>query len=61
MEIYNYNELGLISRQKVMHATKRNANYLAYALERLANTASVSFASMGCPATARTPMLHGAI
>lgn len=34
MEIYNYNELGLISRQKVMHATKRNANYLAYALEK---------------------------
>lgn len=34
MEIYNYNELSLISRQKVMHATKRNANYLAYALEK---------------------------
>ena len=34
MEIYNYNELGLISRQKVMYATKRNANYLAYALEK---------------------------
>ena len=34
MEIYNYNKLGLISRQKVMHATKRNANYLAYALEK---------------------------
>ena len=34
MEIYNYNELSLISRQKVMHTTKRNANYLAYALEK---------------------------
>ena len=34
MEIYNYNELSLISRQKVMHVTKRNANYLAYALEK---------------------------
>lgn len=34
MKIYNYNELSLISRQKVMHATKRNANYLAYALEK---------------------------
>lgn len=34
MEIYNYNELSLISRQKVMHTTKRNANYLAYVLEK---------------------------
>lgn len=34
MEIYNYNELGLISRQKVISATKRNADYIAYALER---------------------------
>ena len=34
MEIYNYNELGLISRQKVMSATKRNTDYLAYAIEK---------------------------
>lgn len=34
MELYNYNELGMVSRQKVMSATKRNADYIAYALEK---------------------------
>lgn len=34
MEIYNYNELGLISRKKVIDATKHSTDYLAYALEK---------------------------
>ena len=34
MELYNYNELGMVSRQKAMSATKRNADYIAYALEK---------------------------
>lgn len=34
MELYNYNELGMVSRQKVMSAAKRNIDYLAYAIEK---------------------------
>lgn len=49
MEIYNYNELGLISRQKVMHATKRNANYLAYALEKTREYCERQLCKKGMP------------
>ena len=49
METYNYNELGMISRQKVISATKRNANYLAYALEKTREYCERQLCKMGMP------------
>ncbi len=49
MELYNYNELGMVSRQKVMSATKRNTNYLAYAIEKTREYCERQLCKMGMP------------
>lgn len=49
MELYNYNELGMVSRQKVMSATKRNADYIAYALEKTREYCERQLCNHGMP------------
>lgn len=49
MELYNYNELGMVSRQKVMSATKRNTDYLAYAIEKTREYCERQLYKMGMP------------